>query len=236
MATATTIIEMPATPTNQQNGSSALTQIPLEPFAQANGQVVQARERWNRPRINTYRLAAIFFAFLVFGMNDGSYGALVPYVRPNTPSPQRISWLIRLDRTRLSFVLHRHLLGIPLALRRLYGSRPFQRPLAHVRWTARYCHNCTVLQSHQLCCHCCTPSLPGRRCYPRNHRLGQWPTRRGLECLDRYLGPNEPIAGAFAWVLRAGCNHQSTHLDLHDHPRPFGMVDFLLHHDRSVCT
>ncbi|KAI4104512.1 MAG: hypothetical protein LQ339_003815 [Xanthoria mediterranea] len=86
MATATTVIEMPATPTNQHtsveisNGSSASTQIPLEPFAQANGQVVQAWERWNRPRINTYRLAAIFFAFLVFGMNDGSYGALVPYI------------------------------------------------------------------------------------------------------------------------------------------------------------
>jgi len=41
---------------------------------------VQARERWNKPRANTWRLAAIFFAFIVFGMNDASYGALVPYV------------------------------------------------------------------------------------------------------------------------------------------------------------
>ena len=44
------------------------------------GRVVVARERWNKPRINTWRLAATFFAFINFGMNDASYGALVPYV------------------------------------------------------------------------------------------------------------------------------------------------------------
>lgn len=37
-------------------------------------------ERWNRPHVNQYRLAAVFFTFVNFGMNDGSYGALVPYV------------------------------------------------------------------------------------------------------------------------------------------------------------
>ena len=42
--------------------------------------VVETKQRWNSPRINTYRLAAIFFAFIIFGMNDGSYGALIPYV------------------------------------------------------------------------------------------------------------------------------------------------------------
>lgn len=44
------------------------------------GHVVETKERWNEPRINTYRLAAIFYAFIVFGMNDASYGALIPYV------------------------------------------------------------------------------------------------------------------------------------------------------------
>ena len=44
------------------------------------GHIVQTKERWNNPKINTYRLAAIFFAFIVFGMNDASYGALIPYV------------------------------------------------------------------------------------------------------------------------------------------------------------
>ena len=95
MATATTVIEMPVTRPTQQialndsNGPmptadrSGPTQITLDPFGQVDGQAVEAWERWNRPRINSYRLGAIFFAFLVFGMNDGSYGALVPYVRPN---------------------------------------------------------------------------------------------------------------------------------------------------------
>lgn len=41
---------------------------------------VELAQRWNHPRINTSRLAAIFFAFIAFGMNDGSYGALLPYV------------------------------------------------------------------------------------------------------------------------------------------------------------
>ncbi|TDZ33062.1 Bypass of stop codon protein 6 [Colletotrichum spinosum] len=34
--------------------------------------------RWNSPPINGYRTAATFWSFLVVGMNDGSYGALVP--------------------------------------------------------------------------------------------------------------------------------------------------------------
>lgn len=42
--------------------------------------VVEARRRWNSPRINTWRLAAVYFSFIVFGMNDGVYGAIVPYV------------------------------------------------------------------------------------------------------------------------------------------------------------
>ncbi len=99
MAAATTLIEMPAEEhTNRHisldnsNGSihlpdgSASNHVPLEPFGQGTGLVVDALERWDRPRINTYRLAAIFFAFLIFGMNDGSYGALVPYVRPKLAS------------------------------------------------------------------------------------------------------------------------------------------------------
>ena len=47
---------------------------------------VEVVQRWNHPRINTWRLAAIFFAFIAFGMNDGSYGALLPYVHENRPS------------------------------------------------------------------------------------------------------------------------------------------------------
>lgn len=55
-------------------------QTNLATFGQGSGAVADALGRWDYPRINTYRLAAIFFAFLNFGMNDGSYGALVPYI------------------------------------------------------------------------------------------------------------------------------------------------------------
>ncbi|CVK86310.1 related to tetracycline resistance proteins [Fusarium mangiferae] len=37
-----------------------------------------APPKWNHPPINKYRTAATFWSFLVVGMNDGSYGALVP--------------------------------------------------------------------------------------------------------------------------------------------------------------
>ncbi|KAL9001370.1 MAG: hypothetical protein Q9169_000261 [Polycauliona sp. 2 TL-2023] len=88
-----TLVEMPIHRTDERtsldntNGSIPLPDRsppapkgPLEPFGQANSLVVEAWDRWDRPRINTYRLAAIFYGFLVFGMNDGSYGALVPYI------------------------------------------------------------------------------------------------------------------------------------------------------------
>lgn len=42
--------------------------------------VSEVKETWKYPRINTWRVAAIFFAFLNFGMNDACYGALMPYV------------------------------------------------------------------------------------------------------------------------------------------------------------
>lgn len=42
---------------------------------------VEAQQTWKHPRINTWRLAAVFYAFINFGMNDACYGALIPYVR-----------------------------------------------------------------------------------------------------------------------------------------------------------
>ena len=42
--------------------------------------VPPTQEKWDYPRINTWRLAATLFAFIIFGMNDASYGALLPYV------------------------------------------------------------------------------------------------------------------------------------------------------------
>ncbi|KAL8710351.1 MAG: hypothetical protein Q9220_005121 [cf. Caloplaca sp. 1 TL-2023] len=90
MATTTAVIEIPIQGTDHeydkdtaiplQDRSNTVQQAPLAPFLDGNSLTVGVLPRWDRPRINTYRLAAIFFAFLNFGMNDGSYGALVPYV------------------------------------------------------------------------------------------------------------------------------------------------------------
>ncbi|KAF2716024.1 MFS general substrate transporter [Polychaeton citri CBS 116435] len=40
----------------------------------------QQLESWNSPRINMYRLPATFWAFTVAGLNDASYGAIIPYL------------------------------------------------------------------------------------------------------------------------------------------------------------
>lgn len=37
-------------------------------------------EKWNSPRINLYRLPATFWSFVVMGMNDATYGAIIPYL------------------------------------------------------------------------------------------------------------------------------------------------------------
>ena len=42
--------------------------------------VTGIQETWKYPRINTWRMASIFFAFINFGMGDAAYGALIPFV------------------------------------------------------------------------------------------------------------------------------------------------------------
>ena len=37
-------------------------------------------ELWYSPRINLYRVGATFWAFLIMGMNDATYGAIIPYL------------------------------------------------------------------------------------------------------------------------------------------------------------
>lgn len=39
-------------------------------------------ERWNFPKSNLYRTCAAFIGFAIMGMNDATYGAIIPYVRP----------------------------------------------------------------------------------------------------------------------------------------------------------
>lgn len=40
-------------------------------------EVLQA---WNRPRVNVYRVCATFWSFVVMGLNDATYGAIIPYL------------------------------------------------------------------------------------------------------------------------------------------------------------
>ena len=37
-------------------------------------------ESWNRPRANVYRTFAVFWGFVIMGMNDAAYGAIIPYL------------------------------------------------------------------------------------------------------------------------------------------------------------
>ena len=37
-------------------------------------------QRWNSPRINTWRCFATFYSFIILGANDAAYGALIPYL------------------------------------------------------------------------------------------------------------------------------------------------------------
>jgi len=40
-------------------------------------------EKWNSPSINMYRYFATIYSFIIMGMNDAAYGALIPYVQTN---------------------------------------------------------------------------------------------------------------------------------------------------------
>ncbi|KAG9697203.1 MFS general substrate transporter, partial [Aureobasidium melanogenum] len=39
-----------------------------------------ALERWNAPKSNLYRTLAAFIGFAIMGMNDATYGAIIPYL------------------------------------------------------------------------------------------------------------------------------------------------------------
>ncbi|KAI4119363.1 MAG: hypothetical protein LQ345_000742 [Seirophora villosa] len=109
MASTTTVIDMPMERASSQHPNTSSNdpiplrditnpnQVHLESYGQGTGTVVDAFERWDSPRINTYRLAAIFFAFLNFGMNDGSYGALVPYIEADYDLSYTVTSLVFLS-------------------------------------------------------------------------------------------------------------------------------------------
>lgn len=56
------------------SGEATPIELPLPTTA------VNTLQRWNSPRINIYRVAAIFYSFFVMGLSDAAYGPLIPYL------------------------------------------------------------------------------------------------------------------------------------------------------------
>lgn len=52
--------------------------------AEDSAPVEQEQESWNSSRINIYRYIQVLLAFIVLGVHDGSIGALIPYVSPQS--------------------------------------------------------------------------------------------------------------------------------------------------------
>ncbi|OIW27747.1 tRNA wybutosine-synthesizing protein [Coniochaeta ligniaria NRRL 30616] len=39
-------------------------------------------QKWNKPRVNLWRVLTTMYCFILMGMNDGALGALIPYIEP----------------------------------------------------------------------------------------------------------------------------------------------------------
>ncbi len=79
-------------------------QIPLQPLnggqdVESEGpvsNVVQVKQRWNQPRVNIWRLMAVFLTFFNLGANDASYGvgfALSSFSSSSSSSSLLISFI-----------------------------------------------------------------------------------------------------------------------------------------------
>lgn len=54
-------------------------------------------EIWYKPRINLYRVLATFYAFAIMGMNDASYGPIIPYLETYYEEPYTVISLVFLS-------------------------------------------------------------------------------------------------------------------------------------------
>ena len=48
-------------------------------FEASGGRVVKVAEKWNSPRINTWRLGAVFWSMMIMGANDAAYGVSISH-------------------------------------------------------------------------------------------------------------------------------------------------------------
>lgn len=101
-------------------------------------------QKWNEPRVNTFRIAAALYSFVVMGMSDASYGALIPYVRRRTSSIFSSTVTIRMltfssARSVLPRRLYDHFSRLLSAVRRIHHRCFHERSRAQSLRTARRC-------------------------------------------------------------------------------------------------
>jgi hypothetical protein len=70
----------------QPVGTSSNEEVPIQAnndpaeFLPQPSTTVSVVERWNHPKANIAKTGATFFAFLMMGANDASYGVMIPHV------------------------------------------------------------------------------------------------------------------------------------------------------------
>ncbi|KAL9051188.1 MAG: hypothetical protein Q9162_006166 [Coniocarpon cinnabarinum] len=62
--------------------AASTSPVDSEPGSPQQARVFRVQEQWNNPKKNVYKLASVFLAFINCGMNDASYGALLPSLQP----------------------------------------------------------------------------------------------------------------------------------------------------------
>lgn len=74
----TTEVILEAAPASQHE----LQSLPDSSFGPApEVPIARAKQKWNEPSINRWRILMTFVSFAVVGASDGVYGALIPYIR-----------------------------------------------------------------------------------------------------------------------------------------------------------
>ncbi|TVY85050.1 Bypass of stop codon protein [Lachnellula suecica] len=88
MASATHIVSDEDVVVESDNTSSTPDNAPKHIIENTNEKINEVQdftspiplEQWNKPNINKYRYLASLYCFVIMGMNDAAYGALIPYL------------------------------------------------------------------------------------------------------------------------------------------------------------
>lgn len=86
------------TSTNSKNDHNEISNIsnhePSDPEKNSDTDSANGLDRWNTPRINTYRFCVVNFSLFIMGFNDASLGALLPYVCSHLSSCPPLPFLL----------------------------------------------------------------------------------------------------------------------------------------------